>query len=71
VAYAQGDPADAIFYVQKGRLRVTVTSPTGKEATIALVGVGEFSGENCVVSAHPLRFATATAMTECTLLRIR
>ncbi len=70
VAYAQGDPADAIFYVQKGRLRVTVTSANGKEATIALVGAGEFLGENCLVSAHPLRLATATAMTDCALLRI-
>jgi len=70
VAYAQGDPADTIFYVQKGRLRVTVTSASRKEATIALVGTGEFLGESCMVSAHPLRLATATAMTECTLLRI-
>ena len=70
VAYAQGDPADTIFYVQKGRLRVTVTSAEGKEATITLVGAGEFLGENCMVSAHPLRLATATAMTECALLRI-
>src|SRR5271167_4924409 len=70
VAYAQGDPADVIFYVQKGRLRVTVTSASGKEATIALVGAGEFLGESCMVSAHPLRLATATAMTACTVLRI-
>jgi len=69
-AYAQGDPADAIFFVQKGRLQVTVTSATGKEATIALVGPGEFLGENCMVSAHPLRLATATAMIESALLRI-
>ena len=69
-AYAQGDPADAIFYVQKGRLRMTVTSSNGKEATITLVGPGEFLGENCMVSAHPLRLATATAMTDSSLLRI-
>ncbi len=69
-AYAQGDPADAIFYVQKGQLRVTVSSAHGKEATIALVGSGEFLGEDCMVSAHPLRLSTATAMTECALLRI-
>ncbi|MGA2373863.1 MAG: Crp/Fnr family transcriptional regulator [Candidatus Korobacteraceae bacterium] len=69
-AYAQGDAADAIFYVQKGQLRVTVTSANGKEATIALVGVGEFLGEDCLVLAHPLRLATATAMTDCALLRI-
>ena len=69
-AFAQGDPADTIFYVQKGRVRVTVTSAHGKEATITLVGAGEFLGEGCMVSAHPLRLATATAMTECSLLRI-
>ncbi len=70
VAYVQGDPADTIFYVQEGRLRVTVTSANGKEATIALVGSGEFLGENCMASPHPLRLATATALTECALLRI-
>ena len=70
MAYAQGDAADAIFYVQKGQLRVTVTSANGKEATLALVGAGEFLGEDCMVLAHPLRLATATAMTECALLRI-
>ncbi len=70
VAYAQGDLADTIFYVQKGRLRVTVTSAAGKEATITLVGAGEFLGENCMVSPHPIRLATATAMTDCAMLRI-
>ncbi len=69
-AYTQGDAADAIFYVQKGQLRVTVTSGNGKEATLALVGAGEFLGEDCMVLAHPLRLATATAMTECAVLRI-
>src|SRR5271166_735127 len=69
-AFAQGDPADAIFHVQKGQLRVTVTSANGKEATLALVGAGEFLGEDCMVLAHPLRLATATAMTECALLSI-
>src|ERR1039457_5717400 len=68
-AYAQGDPTDAIFYVQKGQLRVTVTSSNGKEATLALVGAGEFLGEDCMILAQPLRLATATAMTECVLLR--
>ena len=69
-AFVQGDPSDAIFYVQKGQLRVTVTSANGKEATISLVGEGEFLGEDCMVSAHPLRLSTATAMTDCALLRI-
>jgi CRP/FNR family cyclic AMP-dependent transcriptional regulator len=69
-AYAQGDPADAIFFVQKGRLRVTVTSAAGKEATITLVGSGEFLGESCMISSHPVRLATATAMTDSVLLKI-
>jgi len=69
-AFTQGDSSDAIFYVQKGQLRVTVTSTNGKEATVALVGAGEFLGEDCMVSAHPLRLSTATAMAECGLLRI-
>jgi CRP/FNR family cyclic AMP-dependent transcriptional regulator len=69
-AFAQGDASDTIFYVQEGRLRVTVTSADGKEATITLVGEGEFLGEDCMLSAHPLRLSTATAMTECALLSI-
>ena len=69
-AFAQGDLADAIFFVQKGRLRVTVTSANGKEATITLAVPGEFVGENCMVSAHPLRLATATAMVDSELLKI-
>ena len=69
-AYAQGDAADAVFYLQKGQVRVTVSSAAGKEATIALVGSGEFLGEDCMVLAHPLRLSTATAITECALLRI-
>ncbi len=70
VAFTQGDPADTIFYVQSGRLRVTVSSANGKEATIALVSAGEFLGENCMITPHPTRLATATAMTDCGLLRI-
>ena len=69
-AYAQGDAANAIFYVQKGQLKVTVTSANGKEATLALVGANDFLGEDCMVSAHPLRLATATAMSDSALLRI-
>ncbi len=69
-AFVQGDRSDTIFYVQKGQLKITVTSANGKEAAIGLVGGGEFLGENCMISAHPLRLATATAMTECALLKI-
>jgi CRP-like cAMP-binding protein len=69
-AYAQGDCADGVYYLRKGRLRVTVTSANGKEATITLVGPGEFLGEDCMASAHPLRLATATAMADTELLKI-
>ncbi|MGO9515866.1 MAG: Crp/Fnr family transcriptional regulator [Candidatus Korobacteraceae bacterium] len=69
-AFAQGDPADAVFYIQKGQIKVTVTAKNGKEATIALVGAGDFLGEDSIASTYPLRLATATAMTGCTLLRI-
>ncbi len=70
-AYAQGEPADHVFYVQAGRLQVTIVSAAGKIATIALVGPGEFLGEECLVSVHPFRLATATAMTDCALLSIK
>ncbi len=70
VAYAQGDPADALFYVKSGQLRVSVTSSNGKEATLALAGTGEFVGESCMASSHPFQLATATAMADCALLRI-
>jgi CRP/FNR family cyclic AMP-dependent transcriptional regulator len=70
VAYAQGDSADALFYVKSGQLRVSVTSSNGKEATLALAGAGEFVGESCMASSHPFQLATATAMDDCALLRI-
>ena len=69
-AFSQGEPADAIFYLQKGRVRLTVVSHHGKEATIALLGAGEFMGEDSIISGHSTRMATATAITPCTILRI-
>jgi CRP/FNR family transcriptional regulator, cyclic AMP receptor protein len=69
-AFSQGEPADAIFYIQRGRVRLTVVSHHGKEATIALLGAGEFLGEDCIISDHSARMATATAITPCTILRI-
>jgi CRP/FNR family transcriptional regulator, cyclic AMP receptor protein len=68
--FSQGDPADAIYYIQKGRVKLTVVSHTGKEATIALLGTGEFMGEDCIISDHPTRRTTATALMPCTILRI-
>jgi CRP-like cAMP-binding protein len=69
--FAQGDPSDAVFYLQKGRARVTVVSETGKEATIALISAGEFLGEGALAAAPGLRLSSATAMTACTALKIR
>jgi len=70
VLFTQGEHADTIFYIQKGRLKLTVVSKRGKEATIALLGPGEFVGEACIAAAQPLRQATATAIADCEVLRI-
>jgi CRP-like cAMP-binding protein len=67
--FTQGDPADAVFYVQTGKIRLTVVSKTGKEATIGILGERDFFGEACL-TGQPLRMLTATAMTDCELLRI-
>ena len=69
--FTQGDAADEIYFIQNGRVKLTVVSKSGKEATIALLGPGEFAGEDCVASAHSARLATAVALTECAVLRIR
>jgi CRP/FNR family transcriptional regulator, cyclic AMP receptor protein len=69
VVFSQGDPADAIFYVQKGRVKLTVVSQQGKEAVIGLLGLHDFFGEGCL-SGQPLRMATVTAMTDCQIMRL-
>jgi CRP/FNR family cyclic AMP-dependent transcriptional regulator len=68
--FSQGDPADSIFYLQKGRAKVTVVSQAGKEATITLLSAGDFVGEGALVAVPGLRLSTATAMTACTVLKI-
>jgi CRP-like cAMP-binding protein len=68
--FSQGDPSDSIFYLQKGRAKVTVVSQAGKEATLTLVSAGDFVGEESLASASGLRLATATATTACTALKI-
>ncbi len=68
--FSQGDPADAVFYLQKGRARITVVSPAGKEAIIATLGAGEFVGEGALAAVPGLRLATATAISDCTALKI-
>ena len=61
--FSQGDPADSIFYLQKGRAKVTVVSASGKEATITLLAAGDFVGEEALATVAGLRLATATAIT--------
>src|SRR5271169_614128 len=67
--FSQGDTADSIFYIQLGKIKVTVISERGKEAVVAILGNDEFCGEGCL-SGQPLRMATATAMVECEIMRI-
>ena len=66
---AQGDAADAVFYIQEGKVRLTVVSDSGKEATIGILSEGDFFGEGCL-AGQALRMASAAAMTDCSLLRI-
>ena len=68
--FSQGDPADSIFYLQKGRARLSVVSANGKEATITIFSVGDFVGEESLASVGGVRLATATAITACTALKI-
>ena len=70
VIFAQGGPSEAVFYIQNGRAKLTVVSTRGKEATITLLGEGDFMGEGCITSDQPLRVASATAITHCLVLRI-
>ena len=67
--FSQGDPADAVFYIQEGKVKVVVVSSAGKEAVVALHGKGDFFGEGCL-TAQPVRLGTVVALTECVIMRI-
>ena len=67
--FAQGDVADAVFYIQKGKVRLTVVAASGKEATIGILNEGNFFGEGCL-TGQPRRMCSASAMTDCTVMRI-
>jgi CRP-like cAMP-binding protein len=67
--FSQGDPAGAVFYVQKGKTKLTIASEQGKEAIVAILGAGEFVGEECL-DGQPYRAATATAMTDSAIARL-
>jgi CRP-like cAMP-binding protein len=68
--FSQGDPADSIFYLQKGRARISIVSIAGKEATITLLSDGDFVGESSLAAVPGLRLVTATAIAPCTALKI-
>ena len=67
--FAQGDLGDTVYYIQKGKVKLTVVSPTGKEATIAILGAGHFVGEECITSDQPNRTCSCKALTPVLLLR--
>jgi CRP-like cAMP-binding protein len=68
--YSQGDQEDSVFYLQKGRAKISVVSQAGKEATITLLSAGDFVGESALAAVPGLRLSTATAVTACTALKI-
>jgi CRP/FNR family cyclic AMP-dependent transcriptional regulator len=67
--FAQGDSANSVFYIQKGKVKLTVLSSNGKEAAIGVLNEGDFFGEGCL-TGQPLRMCSATALTDCTVMRI-
>jgi CRP/FNR family transcriptional regulator, cyclic AMP receptor protein len=69
IVFSQGDPADAVFYIQKGKVKVTVVSDQGKEAVVTILGADEFCGEGCL-AGQPRRISTVMAMTECMVMRL-
>src|SRR6266704_2372896 len=68
--FVQGSPADAVFYIEKGKVKLTVLSARGKEAVVAILGSGDFFGEGSL-AGQPLRRATAIALTDCSVLRVQ
>jgi CRP-like cAMP-binding protein len=67
--FSQGDSADAVFYIHKGKVKLSVLSRQGKEAVVALLGPGDFFGEGCL-AGQPVRMGTASSMTSCSIMRI-
>lgn len=70
IVFSQGDDADSVFYVQRGKIKLSVVSGAGKEATVALLSAGDFLGEGCIANAQHLRMSSAVALTEGSLLKI-
>ncbi|HUE02587.1 MAG TPA: Crp/Fnr family transcriptional regulator [Bryobacteraceae bacterium] len=70
VLFSQGDPADAVFSIRKGKVKLTVLSKQNKEAVIAILTTGDFVGEACLVGQPTVRLSTASAMTDCSIVRL-
>jgi CRP/FNR family cyclic AMP-dependent transcriptional regulator len=70
VIFSQGDTADAVFSILRGRVKLTVVSKQNKEAVIAILSVGDLVGEASLVGQQPIRLATASALTECSIARL-
>ena len=70
IVYSQGDPADSVFYIHKGKVKVSVVSKLGKEAIVAIRGPDEFCGEGALTGT-PLRLATTTTMLPCEIVRLK
>ena len=69
IIFSQGDPADTVYFVQKGRVKLTVVSQQGREAIIAVLGVNDFFGEGCL-AGQPRRMATACPLTDCSVMKL-
>jgi CRP-like cAMP-binding protein len=70
VLFSQGDPANAVFYIRTGTVKLSVVSNTGREAVIAVLGAGDFFGEGCLTAQQHLRISTAVAISDCSIMRI-
>ena len=69
ILFEQGDPADSVIYIKSGKVKVTVLSHEGNEAVVAILGANEFLGQGCLIG-QPKRLATASALTDCTVMRV-
>ena len=69
IVFAQGDDANSVFYIKRGKVKITVVSAQGKEAVVAILGLDEFVGEGCLIGQSK-RLASAAAMTECEIMRL-
>lgn len=69
VVYGQGDPCDAIYFIQRGKAKITVSAASGKEAVLSILSDGDFFGEGCL-TGHPLRLASVVTMTKSAIMRI-